>query len=348
MALSASALAERLASRLVPAVPVPHRAGGAFDATAQAAYAAWMAAQDVAGVAVWAHTGRGLHLDEETAAAVLSAWRRALPDRVIVAGAGARPPAAPGGHGGRARITPPADALGLTNFVVERTVAMAHQARDLGADAVLAFPPALLAGLDDHERRIVDVHAALAETGLPVLAFWLYPAAGGCAYGPALVERLLDLPHVAGLKVATLDSVVRFQDIAARVPPGKLLVTGEDRFLGYSLLMGARSALIGLGAAATAVPAALVAAHARSDWARFVALSAACDRLGAAAFGEPVEGYPRRMLWLLASEGVIPREAAFDPWGPPVPEAQLESLERTAREAHDVATGPAGAGGRRP
>ena len=312
-------------------MPVPHRADGSFDAAAQDRYAAWMAGQDVAGVATWVHTGRGLHLDSATAAAVLASWRRAMPKgALVIAGAGARPRPAPGLKG--ARLTPPADPLGLTRFVIERTVAMAAEARDLGADAILAFPPALLANLEDAESRIVDVHAALAEVGLPVIVFWLYRAAGGCEYGPATLERLLAVPGVAGIKVATLDSVTRFQDIAAHVPAGKLLITGEDRFLGYSLMMGARCALIGLGAALTGVSAALVAAHARRDHERFFRLSAACDRLGAAAFGEPVDGYIRRMLWLLAAAGVSPREAAFDPWGPAVPDAQLEAVERVARD----------------
>jgi len=331
VALSASALAGRLAHGLVPAVPIPHRADGAVDAEAQNRYAAWMARQDVAGVAVWVHTGRGLYLDEETAAGVLASWRRTLPrDRLVIAGAGARPRAASGPRA--ARRTPPADPLGLTSFVIESTVAMASHARDLGADAILAFPPALLAHLDDADSRIVDVHAALADVGLPVIAFWLYQAAGGCEYGPGALERVLALPHVAGIKVATLDSVVRFQDIAARVPAGKLLVSGEDRFLGYSLMMGAAAALVGMGAARTALTGRLLAAHARRDHERFLRLSAACDRLGAAAFGPPVDGYIRRMLWLLVVDGVIPREAAFDPWGPPVPDWQLEALERVARD----------------
>lgn len=290
-----------------------------------------MAKQDVAGVAAWAHTGRGLHLTEETAAAVLASWRRALPrGRILIAGAGARPRAA-AGHPG-VRVTPPADARGLTDFVIRGTVAMAAQARDLGADAILVYPPSLLAGLTDRDQRIVDVHVALAEVGLPVLAFVLYEAAGGCRYGPAVLDRILALPHVAGIKVATLDSVVTFQAVAARIPAGKLLISGEDRFLGYSLMMGARSALIGMGAALTGLQAALLAAHGSGDCERFVRLSAACDRLGAAAFRDPVDGYIRRMLWLLAVEGVIPREAAYDPWGPDVPEAQLEEVERVARD----------------
>jgi 4-hydroxy-tetrahydrodipicolinate synthase len=312
-------------------VPVPHRADGRVDDAAQDAYAAWMGKQDVAGVAVWAHTGRGLYLDEETAAAVLTSWRRALPaGALIIAGAGARPRSSPDNP--HVRFTPPADPLGLTNFVIERTVGMARQARDLGADAVLVFPPVLLAHLDDHESRIVDVHAALADVGLPVLAFCLYEAAGGCPYSPRILDRVLALPHVAGVKVATLDSVVTFQDIVARLPSGKLLVSGEDRFLGYSLMMGAKSALIGMGAALTSLPAALLDAFRRGDHARFLTLADACDRLGAATFGEPVDGYVRRMLWLLASQGVIPPEAAYDPWGPPVPEGQLQAVERAARE----------------
>jgi 4-hydroxy-tetrahydrodipicolinate synthase len=116
------------------------------------------------------------------------------------------------------------------------------------------------------------------------------------------------------------------------MPPGKLLVSGEDRFLGYSLMMGARCALIGMGAALTALPAALLAAHARGDHARFFRLSSACDRLGAVAFQDPVDGYVRRMLWLLAAAGVIPPEASFDPWGPGVPDGQLEAVARLARD----------------
>ena len=40
--------------------------------------------------------------------------------------------------------------------------------------------------------------------------------------------------------------------------PDKLLITGEDRFLGYSLMMGARAALIGMGAALTDIQAQLL------------------------------------------------------------------------------------------
>ena len=179
---------------MIPAVPVPFR-GDRLAEDALAAYASWMAGQQVAGVAVWAHTGRGLRLSADQRGRVLRAWRAALPASVIVAGAA--------------------------------SVAMAAEARAGGADALLAFPRA---------EDPVGYHETLGRE-LPVIVFYLYEAAGGVAYDDATVQALLALPRVIGIKVATLDSVVTFQRLArlVRDHPGKLLVTGEDRFLGESL-----------------------------------------------------------------------------------------------------------------
>ena len=45
---------------------------------------AYMAAQPIAGVAVWAHTGRGLRLSREQRTAILQSWRMGLgSDKVI-------------------------------------------------------------------------------------------------------------------------------------------------------------------------------------------------------------------------------------------------------------------------
>ena len=77
---------------LIPAVPVPFRADGRIDTAAQGRYAEWMARQPVDGVAVWAHTGRGLRLDPDQRAVVLRAGSEALgPSRFVVAAAGAAP-----------------------------------------------------------------------------------------------------------------------------------------------------------------------------------------------------------------------------------------------------------------
>jgi len=293
MVAAPAELRARLERGLVPAVPVPFR-GRTLDSAALTAYARWMAAQPVAGVAVNVHTGRGRHLPEQARRQVLATWRAALPDRVLVAGAW--------------------------------NSASASEARELGADAVLAFAPA---GQD-----AVAYHAELARE-LPVIAFYLYPAAGGTDYDDATLRAVLELPAVVGIKVATLDSVMTFQRIAGlcRTLPRTLLITGEDRFLGYSLLLGARAALIGMGAALTDLQAALLRAHAEEEWPRFVRLSEAFDRFGAVTFAPPMEGYVRRMLWAAAEDGAIPAGACDDPWGPALPPAEREAVRRAVGDA---------------
>jgi len=175
-------------------VPVPFR-GATIHERAQREYAAWMQRQPVAGVAVWAHTGRGPHLTPEQRRLVLDSWRAALPDKVIVAGAS--------------------------------SIEMAREAKRGGADALLAFPT---------RDNAIAYHAEIARE-LPVIAFYLYEAAGGVSYDDATLHAILALPGVIGIKVATLDSVMTFQRIATvmRDHPEKLLITGEDCFLVYSL-----------------------------------------------------------------------------------------------------------------
>lgn len=277
---------------LVPAVPVPFR-GGQLDAAAQDGYARWMAAHPIAGVAVWAHTGRGPHLSPEQRRLVLEAWREALPDRIVVAGA--------------------------------RDITMAIEARRGKADAILAFPSA---------QDPVAYHQRLSRE-LPVIAFWLYEAAGGVAYDEATLEAILALPGVVGIKVATLDSVMTYQYLAGLVAkhPGKLLVTGEDRFLGYSILLGARAAVVGMGAALPDIQAELLRARADEDWGRFLKLSALCDRFAQTTFVPPMEGYVRRMLWAAAADGGLPPEACDDPWGPALPGDERAVVETAVRDA---------------
>ncbi len=276
----------------MPAVPVPFR-GGVLAGDVQRDYAQWMAGQQVAGVAVWAHTGRGRHLAPSQRREVLATWRAALPMSVIVAGVA--------------------------------SVETARDAKAGGADALLAFPRA-----DDP----VGYHDALGRE-LPVIAFYLYEPAGGVAYDNQTLHAILELPAVIGIKVATLDSVMTFQRLAGliRDHPGKLLITGEDRFFGYSLTMGARAALLGMGAALTNLQVGLIEAFHAGDFKKFVRLSGVCDRFAAATFIPPMEGYVRRMLWALAEDGVIPDDACDDPWGPALPESERDAVRRAVREA---------------
>jgi len=207
---------------------------------------------------------------------------------------------------------------------------MASRATDYGADALLVYPPSWLR---HHERRdslIVEHHEQLSQLGLPLLLFYLYEAAGGVRYSNTILDELLSLPNVIGIKMATLDSVMTYQDVASHIQsrhPNKLLITGEDRFVGYSLRRGANAALIGMGAVCSDLQAELIEAHSAGKAERFLELSDQVDRLAEVLFIDPMEGYIGRILYALARLGVISADAANDPWGPALTPPELENID---------------------
>jgi 4-hydroxy-tetrahydrodipicolinate synthase len=288
-------IVERIRRGVIAAVPVPFT-DTAINETAQRRYAESLRLEPLAGVAVWAHTGRGPHLSPEQRRSVLEMWREALPDKVIVAGA--------------------------------HDIGTAIDARRRGADALLIHPVA-----DDPIRH----HDRLSRE-LPGIVFWLYDAAGGIAYDDATLHALLDLPHIMGIKIATLDSVMTYQRLVTlvRQHSGKLIITGEDRFLGYSLIGGADAALVGIAASVPALSAALFEARDAGDHGRFLRLTGAADAFAAHTFCPPMEGYIRRMLWAAAAEGRIPVDACDDPWGPPPGNGERERVMQAVRDAQSA------------
>ncbi|MDX2035984.1 MAG: dihydrodipicolinate synthase family protein [Isosphaeraceae bacterium] len=303
-----------LAGKLIPAVPVPFDELGRIHSDAQAAYVAWMAAMPIGGVAVWAHTGRGLLLEESDRDRVLREWRAGLPLEIpVIAAAG------------------PSPNQRRPDLVIASARAMADRAAELGASALLVHPPRAFRGRPDQDRLVLEYHDEIARAGLPLILFYLYEGAGGISYGPVVLTQLLARGDVLGIKVATLDRVITYQEIAElieRHAADKLLITGEDRFLGYSAMIGARAALIGMAAARVRLQARFLQAYWNGDATTFLRLNRDVDLLARRTFVAPMEGYIQRMLWCLAIDGVIPREATHDPWGPKLGKGEFEVLER--------------------
>ncbi|MCK8487737.1 dihydrodipicolinate synthase family protein [Paenibacillus sp. MBLB2552] len=319
--MNKSGVRQTLQWGLVPAVPVPRTREGRIHLQAQEAYARYLASQSVAGVAVWAHTGRGLHMDRSERMSVLETWRAALGEsKLLVAGVGAIP-----------------DLRFLGAAKIDRwkqeSLAMAADAVQGGADALLVFPPSILQELPAAERdqAIVDYHQALGQLGKPLILFYLYAEAGGIAYSVEVLRALLSLEMSVGIKMATLDSVMTLQDVSVLMSeefPEQLLITGEDRMFGYSLMRGARSALVGLGAAFPNIQYDLMQAYADGDYARFMALSARVDGYAESTFIRPMDQYILRMLGCLVLSGVIPEEAANDLTGCKLVRQEIASLRR--------------------
>ncbi|NGN63628.1 dihydrodipicolinate synthase family protein [Streptomyces sp. A7024] len=324
----AQELISRLRGTTLPAVLTPMRADGAVDFDALDAYAAALAAKPIGGVAVWAHTGRGLYLSESDRATVLRAWRAAT-TRPVIAGVGVPRDARPSADSAESAI----------EESVEATVRMAVSAAALGADAVMVYPLASFTALADGHERAVALHERVAaESGLPVLGFYLHGEAGGYAYPPELIHDLLTLPSALGVKLATLDRAMACQDaIRAAEPTGRLVVTGEDRMFGPSLMWGADTALVGIAAAQVELTTAVLDAWTARDDTGFARASNRLDRFAEATFYAPIEGYVQRMLWAAVWEGLIPEAAAHDPYGPRPAAGErqrvVDVLEELAKEA---------------
>jgi len=315
MAASITDIRAKLNGGLIPAVPVMFDGDNRFHESAHRSYVEFMATQSVAGVAVWAHTGRGLHLDGDIATSVLQVWRQALPDKILIAGVG------------------PTNRISSQKDPTNATLEMAMIAEEHGADALLVYPPSWLKNSQGNDQEanklVVKHHERVAEIGLPLLLFYLYDAAGGINYDLAVLSDLLSLKNVIGIKVATLDSVMTYQDISRHIQKfhsDKLLITGEDRFLGYSLQRGAHAALIGMGAVCSDLQAQLLNAHFSGDSERFLELSALVDRLAEVLFVPPMEGYIGRILVALSQLEIIPLDATNDPFGPKLSTTEIEEI----------------------
>lgn len=317
-ALSVEQCRRRLERGLIPAVPVPFTATGEIDWEAHKRVIAYIARQPTVGVAVWAHTGRGLHLTREQRRDVLRSWSDRLEaNQVVVAGVGG----------------PPREAIDWSAFVGS-SLDMARDALDAGAHAFLVYPPSPFREFPHSEELILEYHKQLAAMGVPLILFYLYEEAGGISYSLEVLRQLLMLPEVLGIKLATAERVMTYQSIASLMAlefPLKLLITGEDRFLGYSLMCGAGAALIGMGAACTTLQHRLLQAYFEGRADEFLKLSGAVDRLSQVLFIHPMEGYIRRLLWALVHLGIINRESAHDPWGPALPESEFIDVGETLR-----------------
>ncbi|WP_460524597.1 dihydrodipicolinate synthase family protein [Flindersiella endophytica] len=296
---------ERLRGGVVAAALTPFRSDGSVGRAATNRYITAIRDGGVRGLAVGAHTGRGARLPASELAWLVEEYS-SVSGLPVVAGLGV----AAGGS---------ADSSDDTLLRLgERLIAA-------GATALLVNPPP-----GASRERIVGLHEKLGgELGIPLVAFVLYERASGCQYDSATVAELAALPFVDGVKLALLDDAMACQDLIAvvrRQAPETLVLTGEDRMYGPSLMWGADAALVGIAAALPALSVAVLDAWNREDYAEFVAASARLDALAALTFREPMEGYVQRMAWAAEWQGILPGDLANDPYGPPCDPAEREAL----------------------
>jgi 4-hydroxy-tetrahydrodipicolinate synthase len=236
----------------------------------------------------------------------------------------------------------PADASEDFESQLGSTILLAEEAAALGADGLMVYPMSSLHDEGSRRSRTLRLHREVAEaTELPVIGFYLYERAGGVEYSPALLTELCSLPGTVGVKLALLNDAIICQDaISAIRAAGGMAISGEDRMLGPSLMWGAESVLVGLGAAAAEVTTRVVRSWFAGDMATFIAESARLDEFASVIFREPMDGYVQRMLWLAAEQGLVPEEYARDYHGQQIHPDERRDVERAFARAVGDALDP--------
>ncbi len=164
---------------LIPAIVLPMREGGEPDEDGLRRYVRWIDQQGPVALAVNVDTGEGPHLTHQEKLRVLEVVKEETHLPCVV---------------------------GLGGPFTAQAVQQAHDFNAAGADALLVFPiPACLSTPLD-PRIPIQYHQAIADVGLPLIAFQLQPALGGVNFDNTTLQQLLNINEVVALKEASFDA----------------------------------------------------------------------------------------------------------------------------------------------
>jgi 4-hydroxy-tetrahydrodipicolinate synthase len=246
-------------------------------------YLEWLIAEKAAGFAINMDTGEGPQLSPEER-------RRAAEKAVEVA---------------EGRVFVLGGVMGATTAGAVET---AQMYREAGVDGLVVFPNAAFRN-DPLDPRIPhSYHKAIADaSGLPLVLFQLAPVFGGVNYTRETLLKLLEIPEVIGIKEASFDAqyyayTKETVDMAGR--PITIL-TGNDRFITESILLGATGGLLGFGAIGCKLVAEMLDSANAGRWEEVVAMRPRLDRFAQFIYNDPVLDYRARCKVALAHVGVI-------------------------------------------
>lgn len=282
---------------LIPAIVTPMTPDYEVDEPSLRRYVHWLLDQGADALAVNADTGEGPHMWPHERRRVLEVVAEEVNGRIpIVAGLGA-------------------------TFTAQ-AVALANEAREAGASALLVFPIPAFQGKPLTAEVPYAYHAAVAEAGLPLILFQLQPALGGIEFTPEVIERLATIELVGAIKEASFDAAkyTATLRVLERLERPIAMLTGNDNFVGESFVLGADGALIGFGTLATAQQVEMVHAFAAGDQGRGMEIWKQVLPLEEAVFAQPVRNYRARTKAALHALGIIDHPTVRPPLLPCSPE----------------------------
>ena len=258
-----------------------------FDAYRR--YIEWVVSLKPVGVAVNVDTGEGPYLTAEERSEVIRVTREVAGDRCkIIAGCGG-----------------PATATATAN---------AKSACEAGADGLLVFPtPAFLN--DPLDPRIpFDYHKEIADAcDLPIVVFQLAPLFGGVNYPVEALAKVLELPHVVGVKDASFDAsrFVMTRDIVRAASRPVALLTGNDNFLLESFVLGADGGLLGYGAVGVGLLIEMLNTVKQRQFDRAAAMQERVQGFCDYIYGHPIGDYRARCKVALVHMGLLSPEETY-------------------------------------
>ena len=198
-----------------------------------------------------------------------------------------------------------AEAIGRTHVVVSGVLAEASDeaalhgadAAGAGADAVLVFPPFSWALSQDDTMAVTHHERIAAASRIPMM---LYQAgvSSAMAYRPDVLERLVRLPSVVGIKEGSWESAAydRHRAIVARAAPHVAMMASGDEHLLSCFALGSEGSLVSLAALMPAEIVALDRAVERGDLAAARALHARIQPLATVIYGLAPTGHATARL----------------------------------------------------
>jgi 4-hydroxy-tetrahydrodipicolinate synthase len=295
---------------LIPATVLPMTAGGEIDEPALRRFIRWISAQGPVALAINADTGEGPHLTHAEKLRVLE-----------VVGEETQLPLV----------------AGVAGPFTAQAVQQAKDYRAAGASALLVFPiPAYLSAPLD-ARIPLDYHRAIAEVGVPLIAFQLQPSLGGVNFDVETLRALIAIDGVVAMKEASFDArryidTLRMVEETPKYRAGEFTyLTGNDNFIFESFMLGCTGALIGFGSIMVAEQVRMIEAWqaGRIDEAR--ALGRRVQRLADVVFAAPVANYRARLKECLRILGVL-EDASVRPPLQPLDAAERRLVEQTLVE----------------
>lgn len=274
---------------VLPAAVLPMTADYAPDYDAYAHYLDWLISENAVGLAVNMDTGEGPQLS--------GAERKKVAEIAVEVA--------------NKRCAVVAGVMGSTT---SDAVAMAEMYKAVGVDGLVVFPNAAFRNEPLDKRIPYSYHKAIAEaTGLPMMLFQLAPVFGGVNYTRDTLLSLLEIPEVVGIKEASFDAeyfayTKQTLDMSGREIT---LLTGNDRFIVESVLLGAEGALLGFCAIGCGIVAELFRKVQNGQWAEAIEMRPRLQDFVEVIYGDPVLDYRARCKVALAQVGVIDRSRVY-------------------------------------